>query len=353
MGFHEVARVLEASKTTGYERLAIVALAHRVKDERGDGAAWPGVDTFAADVNCSERFIQKIVKGWRLAPHEVYVIDGGGRYNPNKYIILAGCSFTEVVRRLMVNLNITEQQAEKVAGECGYQKGEHYDIPAAATTGKGEHYDTERVNIGTQKGEHYAETVNTGSPEQEVNINLEPQGVELQPFSSSPTPPAAAVEEEKEISKSGPVEVLMNAFADLCKWRATNPKLAGYLDQIRTADPEVAPRDFRAFTMYYEAVRDKRDKYEHPYPLFVADGWGRFTEWWKSHREDGVFGYLPGVEDSINLPRWAWASFEDWPVGEGVLSPRWSGVVFYAKQEDGTFAEVPREQWPEWARESA
>lgn len=184
-------------------------------------------------------------------------------------------------------------------------------------------------------------------------------------FSSSPTPSPVASEEsaptsekEEEIS-SAPVlnlddgEILIQALADLCKVTLSDRKLHSVIQQIQKDAPQVNPADFRAFKMYYEAVRDKSDKYENPYPLYVLNGWGRFTEWWKAHSEDGVFGYLPGVEDSINLPRWAWASFEDWPVGEGVLSPRWSGVVFYAKQEDGTFAEVPREQWPEWAKVGA
>lgn len=284
MGFHEVARVLKTSKATGYERLAIVALAHRVQDERLDGAAWPGIDTFAKDVNCSDRFIQKIVKGWRLAPHEVYVIDGGGRYNPNKYIILAGCSFAEVIRRLMVNLNINEQQAEKLAVECGYQKGEHYDIPAAATTGNGEHYDIETVNITTPKGECYAETVNTSSPEQELNINLEPQPIEHQLHSlPSPLTTAAPTNETGNIIPFSVDEPLvLKALCELCgisgpnaikRSRATLRKLA---TMTPSDEPPPNPKDFIRFRYYMKAVNARP---EPPTLAYVEDGWQRYLEW--------------------------------------------------------------------------
>lgn len=291
MGFHEVARVLATSKTTGYERLAIVALAHRVKDERGDGAAWPNVDTFAKDVNCSDRFIQKIVKGWKLAPHEVYVIEGGGRFKSNCYIILVGCSYAEVVHRLMENLKITEQQAEKLAGECGYQKGEHYDTSAVAAIEKGEHYDTERVNITTSKGEHYAETVNTGSPEQEDNINLEPQTSEHQ-FHSLPSPnpeatlSAAAATPTNEtgniIPFSSDEPLVLKALCELCgisgpnaskRARATLQKLAAM-----TPGDEVPPnaKDFIRFRYYMKAVNARP---EPPTLAYVEDGWQRYLEW--------------------------------------------------------------------------
>lgn len=288
MGFHEVSRVLERSKATGYERLAIVALAHRVNDERGDGAAWPGMDTFAADVNCSERFIQKIVKGWRLAPHEIYVIDGGGRHNPNCYVVLVGCTFAEIVRRLMVNLKITEQQAEKLAGECGYQKGEHYDMSTAATTGNGEHYDTETVNITTPKGEHYAETVNTCSPEQELNINLEPQSDEPQlhslPSPASPNPSAATPTNETGniIPFSSDEPLVLKALCELCgisgpnaskRARATLQKLAA-MTPGGEAPPN--PRDFIRFRYYMKAVNARP---KPPTLAYVEDGWGRYLEW--------------------------------------------------------------------------
>ncbi len=284
MGFHEVARVLATSKTTGYERLAIVALAHRVEDKRGDGAAWPGIDTFAKDVNCSDRFIQKIVKGWRLAPYEVYVIDGGGRFKSNRYIILVGCSFAEVVHRLMVNLNINEQQAEKLAGACGYQKGEHYDISAVAATGNGEHYDIETVNITTPKGEHYAETVNTGSPEQELNINLEPQPIEHQ-LHSLPSPLTAAAptnETGNIIPFSVDEPLVLKALCELCgisgpnaikRSRETLRKLAA---MTPSDQPPPNPRDFIRFRYYMKAVNARP---EPPTLAYVEDGWQRYLEW--------------------------------------------------------------------------
>lgn len=180
--------------------------------------------------------------------------------------------------------------------------------------------------------------------------------------SSSPaaaTPQTLAVEEKESSTASGPIlevdEGLIKAFAGLCKVPVADPKLPHLLHQIQMTDPQVAARDFRAFKMYYEAVRDPKlkDRYETPAPLYVLNGWARFIEWWKSHQDGMVMGYLPGVDDSISLPRWSWVQVADWPVGEGVLTPRWDGLVFYAKQADGTFAEVPRDQWPEWACEPA
>jgi hypothetical protein len=372
MGFHEVTRVLATSKTTGYERLALVALAQRVNDDRGDGVAWPGIDTFAKDVNCSERFIQKIVKGWREAPQEVYVIDGGGRYKPNRYIILAGCSFNEVVRRLRINLNIQSAEAEQLASQMGYEKGEQVFTLAA---GNGEHYDSKRVNIGTQNGEHYAETVNTGSPEQELKHQLKPQITEHQILSSSPAPVEAAVEEKEEIEPippsiiedKSPVEnpktipvignqPMIQGLSMLCYGQhdlsqKIAVKVAGGAARLLALG--ATPADLRRFAEYHRVQNEKRpatQRYDQPTVDYVLDGWGKFQTWWASHRDELVWDTIPGTANFLAMRRFEWDELAEMQPGDEI---KIRGQWLYAKQADGTFTEIPHEQWPDWARESA
>lgn len=286
MGFNEAERVRETSKATGYELLALMMLALRVNDKEGTGAAWPSVETFANDANCTERFIQKIVKGWRENPHEVYVIDGGGRFNPNRYVILVGCGYAEIVRRLMVNLNINQTQAETLASKCGYEKGVAMDT---VTQEKGEHYDIKRVNNETTKGEHYAERVLQCSPEKELEKELEPEKGEkefnsLHPTSAeSPQPtPTATNEDGKIIPFSQDFDLTLNAVMELCALEGENSRKRARrtLRKLAAMTPahEVPPcaKDFIRFRYYMQAVNAQP---KPPTLAYLEDGWGRFLEW--------------------------------------------------------------------------
>ncbi|MBL1137567.1 MAG: hypothetical protein D8M56_19840 [Chloroflexi bacterium] len=178
---------------------------------------------------------------------------------------------------------------------------------------------------------------------------------------SSPTPPAVAGEEE-EIKTSTPVlnleQRLLDAFAKLVGVYAGSPektkaKLAGGLRVILAKFPDIQPSHFRRFNEYHrEENLHRKSGRLYPVPSidYVVGGWGLFVGWWESRGEEPRYEGIPGTENYLTMSMREWDELSDMESG-AMIQIR--GQWVYRKQADGTFAEVPREQWPEWARESA
>lgn len=184
--------------------------------------------------------------------------------------------------------------------------------------------------------------------------------------SSSPTPPvppvAVAVEEEKEISKSpvvlSEIEVLEKAYRDLCGiWDGSSKAEQG---QIKTNlllllghTPDLSPADFADFRRYYDALKTTRPKFPKPAPNFVTGGWEQFLGWQVSYLAEVVWKTLLGIERSFPLSRGDWRDLERAAAGDMHRITDSRTAYLYQKQADGTWIEIPRAEWPEWARESA
>ncbi len=183
--------------------------------------------------------------------------------------------------------------------------------------------------------------------------------------SSSATPPApvaAAVEEEKEFSKSpvvlSEIEVLEKAYADLCGvWEGSpqpvKAQIKTNLALLLSHTPDLAPVDFADFKTYYDTCDSKKTKYPKPSPNFVTGGWETFKGWQDSYLAEVVRETLPGIERSFPLSRGDWRDLGRATTGDmHRIADSWTAYL-YQKQADGTWVEIPRTEWPEWARESA
>lgn len=180
--------------------------------------------------------------------------------------------------------------------------------------------------------------------------------------STSPVPDTPAVE-EKETSASVPVmdldQRLLEAFAKLVGVYGGSSvqmkaALAGGLCTILKAYPDAQPSHFRHFNEYHQEQNQNRKtgpRYALPKIKYVVDGWGQFVQWWESHCNASQWGFIPGTDNYLGMERWEWDELSDMESG-AMIQIR--GQWVYRKQANGTFTEVPCEQWPdEWKRESA
>lgn len=354
MSWQEMERVRDHSQAKGYELLALMMIASRVNGSENKGSAFPSIDTLADDCNCTPRFAQKIVAGWRENPHDVYVSDGGGRKKCNLYIVLVGCSYAEVVRRLMINLQINATEAEKIAVQCGYEKGVSMDTLSVE---KGEHYDSKRVNNGQQKGEQWTQTTSQCSPEKELEKELlekEPEEKEFSFSSPLPVDPPQPIGEEKEVLKF-PIpenDDFILALAEIMGAPLTGPAsivrdsrttLRGYLRDLRLIDPEMTLDDLRRYPAYY--ALKKAPNMPFPSSRFLFQGWKNFKAWLIEQQPAAdtipVSGELPGVGWIYALPAY-WQQIENGtPAGWYLEGQDEHGQhAQFIKQPDGTFARV-------------
>lgn len=182
--------------------------------------------------------------------------------------------------------------------------------------------------------------------------------------SSSPTPsaPAAVVEEQEEISKSpvvlSEIEVLEKAYRDLCGvWegssKAVRAQVKTNLALLLKDAPHLSAADFEDFKAYYDAVTARKPHPIKPTPNFVTGGWQQFQAWQTQYLNETVWESLPGIDRSIAFTRNTWRDIQRANVGDFWRISVGFALKGYRKASDELWVEVPPEQWPDWAKESA
>lgn len=180
------------------------------------------------------------------------------------------------------------------------------------------------------------------------------------PTSSAPSTPAV---EEKEVPQSSdlPLErqaVLEKAYSDLCGvWEGSPSPVKAQvkvnLQLLLSHTPDLTPGDFVDFKTYYDTCDSKKAKYPKPSPNFVTGGWETFIGWQAGYLAEVVRDTLPGIERSFPMSRGDWRDLNQAAVGDMHKIGDSRMAYVYQKQTDGLWIEVPRAEWPEWARESA
>jgi hypothetical protein len=181
--------------------------------------------------------------------------------------------------------------------------------------------------------------------------------------SSSPTPPAPLVVKEEEISKSpivlSEIEVLEKAYSDLCGvWEGSSKAIRA---QVKTnlallveTTPHLTAADFEDFKAYYEVVTAQKPHPIKPTPNFVTGGWQQFQDWQTQYLSGTVWEYLPGVEErSIAFTRSEWRDLQRAEAGSFWRLAVGFALKGFRKVSNDLWVEVPAEQWPDWAKESA
>jgi hypothetical protein len=121
------------SKTTGSDRLVLLAIADHADDE---GRAWPSIGTIAEMANISHRQCQRIIRRLQLEYAELSIDEGHGRSNTHVYTVLAGKEKGDI--KDDTTMSPFGDVKGDIKGDISSEKGDIADIKGDISSRKGD-----------------------------------------------------------------------------------------------------------------------------------------------------------------------------------------------------------------------